>query len=129
MLSTQDTQARPLELDLKPIDALALWHNVVLESVRREGPDLSARQMAILLTVYLTPPPHTVKGLSEKLDVTKPAITRALDTMGQMGLLKRRRDPEDKRNVLVQSTVEGSAFLSEFADLITNQTSFWETAQ
>ncbi len=109
-------------LELKPIEALNLWHDVVLESVRREGPDLSARQMAILLTIYLSPPPHTVKGLSEKLGVTKPAITRALDTLGQMDLLKRKRDPDDKRNVLVQRTVSGSVFLNEFADLITDQT-------
>jgi DNA-binding MarR family transcriptional regulator len=108
-------------LELKPIEALSLWHDVVLESVRREGPDLSARQMALLLSIYLTPPPHTVKGLSKTLDVTKPAITRALDTLSQLDLLKRKRDPEDKRNVLVQRTVAGSVFLSEFADLITDQ--------
>ncbi len=111
-----------MHVELKPFEALSMWHNVVLESVRSESPDLSARQMAILLTVYLAPPPHTVKSLSEKLGVTKPAITRALDTMGQMGLLKRIRDPEDKRNVLVSRTVRGSVYLSEFADLITNHT-------
>ncbi len=111
-----------MHVELKPFDALAMWHNVVLESVRSESPDLSARQMAILLSVYLSPPPHTVKNLSEKLGVTKPAITRALDTMGQLGLLKRIRDPEDKRNVLVSRTVRGSVYLSEFADLITHHT-------
>lgn len=116
-------------LELKPIEALALWHDVVTETVRREGPDLSARQMAILLTIYLSPPPHTVRGLSQKLDVTKPAITRALDTLGQMGLLKRKRDPEDRRNVLVQRTVAGSVFLTEFADLIKDQTAQLETKQ
>jgi len=109
-------------LELKPFEALALWHNVLIESVRRQGPDLSARQMAILLTVYLTPPPHTVRGLAGKLGIAKPAITRALDTLGQRGLVKRKRDMEDKRNVLVQRTVDGSVFLSDFADLITDQT-------
>ena len=116
-------------LELKPIEALSLWHDVVTETVRREGPDLSARQMAILLTIYLSPPPHTVRGLSQKLDVTKPAITRALDTLGQMGLLKRKRDPEDRRNVLVQRTVAGSVFLTEFADLIKDQTAQLEAKQ
>ena len=110
-------------LELKPFDALALWHGVLIESVRGEGPDLSARQMAILLTVYLTPPPHTVKGLAQRLSVSKPAITRALDTLSQKMLLKRKRDTKDKRNVLVQRTVEGAVFLSDFADLITHQTS------
>ena len=38
-------------MELKPLDALKLWHDVVLDTVRRDVPDLSARQLAILLTV------------------------------------------------------------------------------
>ena len=91
----------------------------MLETVRRDGPDLSARQLAILLTVYLTPPPHTVRGLAASLGVSKPAITRALDTLGALDLLKRRRDEADRRNVLVQRTVKGSVYLRDFADLVT----------
>lgn len=104
--------------ELTSMQALTLWHDVVLETVRRDSPDLSARQLAILLSVYLTPPPHTVRGLAAKLGVSKPAITRALDTMGQKALLKRRRDEQDRRNVLVQRTVQGSVFLSDLADII-----------
>ena len=105
-------------VELKPVQALALWHDVVLETVRRDGPDLSARQMAILLTVYLTSPPHTVRGLASSLHVSKPSITRALDTLGSLDLLKRKRDEADRRNVLVQRTVKGSVFLRDFADLV-----------
>lgn len=105
-------------MELKPLEALKLWHDVVLDSVRRDTPDLSARQLAILLTIYLETPPHTVRGLAKKLDVSKPAITRALDTMGQKDLVKRKRDDTDRRNVLVQRTVAGSVFLSELADSI-----------
>lgn len=114
--------------DLKPLQALALWHQVTLDGVRKDAPDLSARQMAILMTVYLTPPPHTVRALSEKLNVSKPAITRALDTLGQLELLKRRRDEADRRNVLVQRTVKGSVFLSEFADSIVKAMGEMKTA-
>lgn len=105
-------------VELKPVQALSLWHNVVLQSVRRDGPDLSSRQLAIMFIVYLDPPPHTVRGLAASLDVSKPAITRALDTLGSLDLLKRTRDEADRRNVLVQRTVKGSAFMHEFADLI-----------
>ena len=111
-----------MHVDLKPFEALSLWHGIVMDSVKSQTPDLTPRQMAIMLTVYLTPPPHTVRGLAEKLGVTKPAITRALDTLGQLGYLKRRRDDTDKRNVLVSRTVKGSVFLSEFADMITHHT-------
>ncbi len=109
-----------MALELKPVQALALWQNVVLETVRRDGPDLSSRQLAILLTVYLTPPPHTVRGLASSLNVSEPAITRALDTLGALDLLKRKRDEIDRRNVLVQRTVKGSVFLRDFADLVTD---------
>lgn len=105
-------------MELKPVEALKLWHDVVTDTVRADGPDLSARQMAILLTVYLSPPPHTVRGLAEKLGVSKPAITRALDAMGRLDLVKRKRDETDRRNVLIQRTVKGSVYLSEFAELI-----------
>lgn len=108
-------------LELKPVQALALWQNVVLETVRRDGPDLSSRQLAILLTVYLTPPPHTVRGLAASLNVSKPAITRALDTLGELDLLKRKRDETDRRNVLVQRTVSGAVYLRDFGDLVSER--------
>ncbi|HET8728440.1 MAG TPA: MarR family transcriptional regulator [Alphaproteobacteria bacterium] len=107
-----------MTLDLKPPQALEMWRRALVETVRREQPDLSARQLALMLTVYLTPPPHTVRGLAAALNVSKPAITRALDRLGDLGLIKRKTDETDKRNVLVQRTVKGSVYLSEFADLI-----------
>lgn len=105
-------------IDLKANDALDLWRGAIVESVRRDAPDLSARQMALLLTVYLTPPPHTVRGLATTLAVSKPAITRALDRLGQLGMVRRKIDETDRRSVLVQRTVKGSVFLREFADIV-----------
>ncbi len=99
--------------------ALDLWRRTMVQSVRSDGPDLTARQMAVLLTVYLTPPPHTVRGLAQALNVSKPAITRALDRLGQYGFTRRKTDPDDRRNVLIQRTVKGSVYLSEFGDLVT----------
>ena len=98
-----------MPVEMRPSQALKLWHDVSLAVVRDGGADLSPRQITILLTVYLEAPPHTVRGLAAKLGVTKPAITRALDTMGELGLLSRRRDEDDRRNVIVQRTVGGGA--------------------
>jgi DNA-binding MarR family transcriptional regulator len=103
---------------MKPMDGLALWREVTLGSVRSSDPDLTARQMAVLLTVYLTPPPHTVRGLAALLGVGKPVITRALDAMSAAGLVKRKRDEADKRNVLVQRTVKGSVFLNDLGERV-----------
>ncbi len=104
--------------ELRPSQALRLWHDVVFDLVRDGEQDLTARQMAVLLTVYLEPPPHTVRGLAAKLGVTKPVVTRALDTMGRLGLVTRRRDPADRRNVLVHRTLEGALAVERLGDTI-----------
>ena len=88
--------------------------------VTDDEPDLSARQLAILLIVYLEAPPHTVRALAQRLKVTKPVITRALDAMGKQGLLGRRRDEADRRNVLVQRTLKGALFIERLGDTITS---------
>lgn len=100
------------------LQALDLWRNVLVSSVKQAGPDLSSRQLALLLTVYLTPPPHTVRGLAGTLNISKPAISRALDRLGRLGFIRRKRDDADRRNVLVQRTVKGSVFLTEFSQLV-----------
>lgn len=107
-----------MPVHLRPSQALRLWQQVALSEVLDKRPDLTMRQAAILLTVYLDPPPHTVRGLAARLDVTKPVITRALDSMGELGLLTRHRDENDKRNVLVKRTVEGALFVERFGDVI-----------
>jgi DNA-binding MarR family transcriptional regulator len=107
-----------MPIDLRPSQALRLWHDVTFDLVRDNDRDLTQRQMAVLLTVYLESPPHTVRGLAEKLGVTKPVITRALDTMGRLGLVTRRRDEADRRNVLVHRTVEGALAVERLGDAI-----------
>jgi DNA-binding MarR family transcriptional regulator len=88
--------------------------------VRDAEADLSLRQISILLTIYLEAPPHTVRELARKLGVSKPVITRALDAMGKLELVSRRRDDKDRRNVLIQRTVKGALYLERFADTIGN---------
>ncbi|MBB3455272.1 DNA-binding MarR family transcriptional regulator [Rhizobium sp. BK313] len=110
-----------MPLELSASQALGLWHGVALEQVRREDHDLTLRQMAILLQIYLVPPPHTVRGLAATLRVTKPVITRALDTMGEMGLVDRMRDERDRRNVIIKRTVTGALYLEKLGDLVIEQ--------
>lgn len=108
-------------MDLTPSQALGLWHRVSLAQIEADAQDLSLRQMAILLHIYLVPPPHTVRGLATRLSVTKPVITRALDSMGEMGLVDRVRDERDRRNVIIKRTVAGALYLERFGDLIIDQ--------
>jgi DNA-binding MarR family transcriptional regulator len=107
-----------MSVTLSAAQALKLWHDVNLHMIRDDQPDLSIRQMTILMTVYLEAPPHTIRDLAAKLGVTKPVITRALDSMGKLDLVSRRRDDEDRRNVLVQRTVKGVLYLEQLAATI-----------
>jgi DNA-binding MarR family transcriptional regulator len=107
-----------LPVDLTASQALGLWHRVSLEQVKAGDADLTMRQVAILLHIYLVPPPHTVRGLAATLNVTKPVITRALDTMGEMGIVDRVRDDRDRRNVIIKRTLTGALYLEKFGDLI-----------
>ena len=109
-----------MSVALSTAQSLTLWHDVALAMVRDDEPDLSVRQVCILLTIYLEAPPHTVRDLAKKLGVTKPVITRALDTMGKLELVSRRRDDKDRRTVLIQRTVTGALYLERLADTIGN---------
>ena len=103
---------------LRPSQAMKLMHDVSLALVRDGEPDLSSRQLAILLTNYLEPPPHHVRDLARKLGVTKPVITRALDSMGKLELVTRRRDENDRRDVVIQRTVKGALAVERLGDLV-----------
>lgn len=94
--------------------ALSSWMHTLINYVRSGEPDLTNRQMALLLLVYLTPGPHTVRGLAHILGVSKPVITRALNTLGSLGYLRRVRDESDRRNVFVARTGSGQDFLEGF---------------
>jgi len=88
--------------------------HTLINYVRSGEPDLTNRQMALMLLVYLTPGPHTVRGLAHILGVSKPVITRALNTLGSLGYLRRVRDESDRRNVFVAKTGNGQDFLEGF---------------
>lgn len=98
--------------------ALSTWMTALVDYVRSGEPDLTNRQMALLMVVYLDPGPHTVRGLARALNVSKPVVTRALNRLGALGYLRRQRDDSDKRNIFVARTEEGADFLEEFGQFI-----------
>ena len=95
-----------------------LFRETVAALVRRDSTDLSARQLGVFLTCYLNDDAHTVRGLAAELNVSKPAITRALDRLGEFNLVRRKTDPLDRRSVLVQRTTKGAALLREIRGIM-----------
>jgi DNA-binding MarR family transcriptional regulator len=108
--------AAPLSSD----QLVGILRDTVVSLVRRDGVDLSARQLGVFLTCYLNEGAHTVRGLAQELNVSKPAITRALDRLSELDYVRRKVDPSDRRSVLVQRTVKGAAFLRETRHIMTD---------
>ena len=90
-----------------------ILRQTVIAPVRRESPDLTARQLGVFLTCYLDDEAQTVRGWAAKLKVSKPAITRALDRLSEFDLVRRKTDPLDRRSVSAQWTATGMAFLRD----------------
>jgi len=61
---------------------LYVFMNTMVATVRSDTTDLTARQLAVFLKTYLEPATeHTVRRLAADLNISKPAITRALDRL------------------------------------------------
>jgi DNA-binding response OmpR family regulator/DNA-binding MarR family transcriptional regulator len=86
--------------------------------IHRDTVDLSARQIATFLICYLDEEAQTVRGLAVKLKVAKAVITRVLDRLSQLDLVRRKTDPLDRRSILVQRTTKGKAFLRDVKTML-----------
>lgn len=99
---------------------IVILKETITMMVRQEAPDLSARQLAVFLICYLNDTVQTVRGLAANLHVSKPAITRALDRLEELGFLSRKTDPMDRRSVLVQRTEAGAEYLANIQSIMGN---------
>jgi hypothetical protein len=87
---------------------LEQWRRALLAGIASDAPDLTQRQTALLLTVYLAAPPHTVRGLARALAISKPACdARGDDARQARPGPPPQRDEQDRRNVLIERTVRG----------------------
>jgi DNA-binding MarR family transcriptional regulator len=90
----------------------------IVALVRREGADLSARQIGVFLMCYLEDEAQTVRGLATKLNISRPAVCRALNRLSEFHLVRRKTDPLDRRSVLVQRTTMGAGFLRDLKKIL-----------
>ncbi len=100
-------------------EALHLWREALRLAVRHEEPDLTTRQMVVMLVVYAPWEQKVrVRDLAEDLSLSKPAVSRALDRLEQLGYVRRKADAADGRSVVLQPTMRGSKFLADFAEFV-----------
>ena len=85
-----------------------------LHLVRSGDPDLTQRQLAMLMVAAWTEGDHTVRSMAAWLGVQKPVITRAANRLSELGFIRRDRDPNDGRNIFLRATDSGRAFVERF---------------
>lgn len=91
--------------------------NMLVAACRKEHESL--RQLAVLACAAALPPgvpSPEVRYLAEYLQIYKPAVTRAIDTLVEQGLARRQRVENDHRLVLVVPTASGLAHLRAIAE-------------
>ncbi len=88
-----------------------MLRDVMSKLVQSDDPDLSARQLAVLMACYMEAEPQTVRGLAAALKISKPAVTRAIDRLEKLTFAVRNPDPTDGRSIIVGTTSTGRAYL------------------
>ena len=106
-------------MSMEPVEqSIDVLRQTTVALVRRDGPDLTARQMGVFLTSYLENEAQSVRGLAANLHVSKPAISRALDRLAEFDLVRRQTDPLDRRSILVQRTTAGAGLMRDLKNII-----------
>jgi DNA-binding MarR family transcriptional regulator len=100
-----------LTFENREISASVL-NSLTMDLVRRDEPDLSLRQLTVLSQLVTSEAPLTVRGLAAEMSVSKPAITRAMDRLAELGFAKRDVDRKDRRSVLLTPTQLGREFIA-----------------
>lgn len=94
-------------------DRIDTLRNTLLALVRRDGRDLTARQLTAFLAIYTQEDTLTVSSLAEMMNISRPGVTRVMDRLVHFDLISREEDREDRRRVLARRTARGVAFYRE----------------
>ena len=108
----------PLASHELPTSNLVFWKNVLLAHVHSGQPDLTNRQMTILMVLYASDHPHTVVSLAAHLSLSGPVVSRALNALQGLGLIGRSPSPCDRRSSIIKRTAAGTMFLDRFKNII-----------
>jgi DNA-binding MarR family transcriptional regulator len=71
----------------------------------------TVRQLAMILQIYEHKEPQHVRDISRCHGFSKPAVSRVLDALSEEHhMIRRLRDEEDGRNILIEITKDGRDF-------------------
>lgn len=80
----------------------------VRRELKEQGLDLSKGQMGVLVVLH-DGGEHTMGELRDELDIDRAALTRMVDKLESRGLVERRPDESDRRQVLIEATPRGAS--------------------
>jgi DNA-binding MarR family transcriptional regulator len=108
-------------LENRDYRALAQWRHALRrflaasEQITR-GHGVSPTQYQILLFIRAAPKgPPAIEDLAERLQVRHQSAVGLVDRCVKAGLVRRRRDPQNRRRVFVGMTRRGSGLLQQLA--------------
>lgn len=100
------------------LQALELWRNSLVASVRGDSPDLSARQMALMLCIYLGEGPHTVRGPRQGLKISSPPSAVPSTALASLAISAASVMSLTAATCWFNAPRPGGKFLVDFATLI-----------
>jgi DNA-binding MarR family transcriptional regulator len=109
-MSNKHKQAAGLVVEVIPrfMQALASdWRHV------EHSPDPGHFRVLLLLTQG----PANLSTLASRIEVSLPTMSNSISTLVERGWVARRRDPEDRRRVLIEITPQGCGVLERIRDV------------
>ena len=104
---------------------LPLWH-----ITRAQIHDLATREYGITSSQFhtirrISQGDASVSALADCMHVSRPNVSRGVDELVQNGLVNRKRDPDDRRNVQLSLTDEGERKIKDlhkkYGELLADQ--------
>tara|TARA_Y100000996_G_C22323131_1_gene561232 strand:- start:283 stop:618 length:336 start_codon:yes stop_codon:yes gene_type:complete len=93
---------------------LTPWLLALIEGIKKNEIDFSSRQTALFLSIYLIDENHTIRGLAKSINISKAAVSRAVNSLESLGYVRRIDDKKDSRSIIIQKTVKGKIVLDKF---------------
>jgi DNA-binding MarR family transcriptional regulator len=107
---------REQSIDVLLADFERLWRRLAgTQSTDFVGVDVTMAQAKVLHLACIHPG-STMSWIAQQLHVTLPTVSGLVDRLVDHGLLERRDDPADRRQVIVDLTDDGWSMISRFRD-------------
>jgi len=102
-----------LQTATEPLGLVDVFRQTIAALVRLQGPDLTLRQLGVFLVCYMGDEAATVRGLADKLNLSRPVISLVLDRLLVFDLVRLGKRLPGRQGVLVQRTITGAALVSD----------------